>query len=124
MSDPFVRAIDHFNAEEYREALLAFEERWHTERSDFLRALIQLSNALNQLRLGLVSGPQRNLTSAYALLAAYLPHHEGMDVTEVRAYIAQLLAMIPENASQGDVVWSTVPRLSLSVGPQASRGEL
>ena len=124
MRDPFVRAIDHFNAEEYREALLAFEERWHTERSDFLRALIQLSNALNQLRLGLVSGPQRNLTSAYALLAAYLPQHEGMDVAEVRAYIAQLLELIPENAAQGDVVWATVPRLSLSVGTQASQGEL
>ncbi|MEM8533752.1 MAG: DUF309 domain-containing protein [Chloroflexota bacterium] len=124
MSDPFMRAIDHFNDEEYREALLAFEERWHTERSDFLRALIQLSNAMNQLRLGLVSGPQRNLTSAHALLATYLPQHEGMDIAAIRAYIAQLLELIPENAAQGDVVWSTVPRLCLSVGSQASRGEL
>ena len=118
-----MRAIDHFNAEEYREALLAFEERWHTERSDFLRALIQLSNAMNQLRLGLVSGPQRNLTSAHALLAAYLPRYEGMDIVAIQEYIAQLLAMLPENAAQGDVVWSTVPRLCLSVGSQASWGE-
>lgn len=124
MDDPFVRAIGYFNAEEYREALLAFEERWLTERSDFLRALIQLSNAMNQLRLGLVSGPQRNLTSVYALLEDYLPQHEGMDSAAVRSYIAQLLALIPENAAQGDLVWGTVPRLSLSVGSQASPGEL
>ncbi|NOK58627.1 MAG: hypothetical protein GFH27_549279n433 [Chloroflexi bacterium AL-W] len=119
-----VRAIDHFNAEDYRAALLAFEERWHTERSDFLRALIQLSNAMNQLRLGLVSGPQRNLTSAYALLEDYLPQHEGMDIAAVRDYIAQLLELIPENTAQGDVVWATVPRLCLSVGTQTSQGEL
>jgi hypothetical protein len=32
MNDPFTRAIAHFNAEEYRAALLAFEERWQAAR--------------------------------------------------------------------------------------------
>jgi len=59
MTDPFTRAVAHFNAEEYREALLAFEERWVVERGDFLRGLIQLCNAMNQLRLGLVTSPRR-----------------------------------------------------------------
>ena len=35
MNDSLARAITHFNAEEYRTALLAFEELWHAERSDF-----------------------------------------------------------------------------------------
>jgi hypothetical protein len=42
MNDSFARAIDHFNAEDYREALPAFEERWSAERTEFLRGLIQL----------------------------------------------------------------------------------
>ena len=39
----FAQAIAHFNAEEYRDALLAFEQCWFAERSDFLRGLIQLA---------------------------------------------------------------------------------
>jgi len=115
MNDPFARAIAHFNAEEYREALLAFEERWVVERGEFLRALIQLCNALNQLRLGLVTAPRRLLTSADALLAPYAPRHEGLDVDALRAYIASVRACIPDGleSGAGSVPWEQVPRLRL-----------
>ena len=115
MTDPYTRAIAHFNAEEYREALLAFEERWHAERGDFSRALIQLCNALNQLRLGLVTSPRRLLASAGALLAAYPPRHEGLDVDALRAYIAAVRACIPDGleTGAGHVAWEQVPRLKL-----------
>ncbi|HEU5097706.1 MAG TPA: DUF309 domain-containing protein [Roseiflexaceae bacterium] len=115
MNDPFIRAIDHFNAEEYREALLAFEQRWHAERSDFLRALIQLSNALNQLRLGLVTAPRRSLASAAVLLAGCPSPWNGLDVEVLRNYVAAVRARIPADleTGAGRVDWERVPRLQL-----------
>src|SRR6476660_564407 len=101
MNDSLTRAIAHFNAEEYRAALLAFEERWHAERSDMLRALIQLSNALNQLRLGLATAPRRSLASADALLAGCPPRCLGLDVGKLREYIASVRACIPPDLETG-----------------------
>jgi hypothetical protein len=116
--DPaFDRAVDHFNREEFRPALLAFEECWHAERTDFLRALIQLSNALNQLRLGLVTSPRVLLASADALLAPYEPTHQGIDVGALRDYIADVRAGIPNDlqTGQGSVPWDGVPRMELVI---------
>jgi len=117
MNDGLPRAIAHFNAEEYRAALLAFEERWHAERSDFLRALIQLSNALNQLRIGLVTAPRRSLTSADALLAGCPLRCEGLDVGALRDYIASVRACIPDRleTGAGRVDWADVPRMQLVI---------
>jgi predicted metal-dependent hydrolase len=115
MNDPFIRAVAHFNAEEYREALLAFEERWAIERGDFLRGLIQLCNALNQLRLGLITSPRQLLASADTLLAPYTPRHEGLDIDSLRASIAVVRALIPGDVEtgSGSVAWECVPRLRL-----------
>src|SRR4029079_3143580 len=114
MADPFTRAIAHFNAEDYRAALLAFEERWHAERNDFLRAMIQLCNALNQLRIGLVTAPRRSLASADALLAGCLAP-EALDVSALRAYIATVRACIPDGLETGAgcVDWADVPSIQL-----------
>ena len=115
MTDPFARAVGHFNAEEYREALLAFEECWAAERTEFLRGLIQLCNALNQLRLGLITSPRYLLARADALLAPYAPRHAGLDVNHLRAYIAAVRALIPDDVETGHgrVAWERVPRLRL-----------
>ncbi|HEY3228836.1 MAG TPA: DUF309 domain-containing protein [Roseiflexaceae bacterium] len=117
MTDPFTRAVAHFNAEEYREALLAFEERWVVERGDFLRGLIQLCNAMNQLRMGLVTSPRRLLASADALLAPYAPRHEGLDVAALRRAISSVRACIPDRleSGAGSVAWDSVPRPRLVV---------
>jgi hypothetical protein len=115
MNDCFSRALAHFNAEEYRAALLAFEECWHAERSDFLRALIQLSNALNQLRIGLVTAPRRSLASADALLAGCPPRCQGLEVSALRDYIASVRACIPNRleTGAGRVDWACVPKFQL-----------
>jgi hypothetical protein len=120
MTDPITRAIAHFDAEEYRDALLAFEERWHAERSDVLRACIQLANALNQLRLGLVTSPRRLLASAERLLAPYAEPYEGIDLVAVRRYIGAVRAAIPEGleTGAGSVPWDSVPRLRIGRMPQ------
>jgi hypothetical protein len=116
-TDRFARAIEHFNAEEYREALLAFEQLWVAERSEFLRGLIQLCNALNQLRLGLITSPRYLLSRADTLLAPYAPRHAGLDVDHLRAYIAGVRALIPGDLETGggSVAWERVPRLVLDV---------
>jgi len=117
MTDPFARAVAHFNAEEYREALLALEERWVVERGDFLRGLIQLCNAMNQLRLGLVTSPRRLLGSADALLAPYAPRYEGLDVTALRRATSSVRACIPDwlESEAGRIAWDSVPRPQLVV---------
>lgn len=115
MEEAFDRAIAHFNAEAYRDALLAFEQCWFADRSDFSRGLLQLCNALNQLRLGLITGPRRVLASAAERLAPYAPEHAGLDVAAICAYIACVRACIPEGleSGQGQVEWARVPRLYL-----------
>ena len=117
MNDPFTRAIRHFNAEDYRAALLVFEELWHVERSDFLRALIQLCNALNQLRLGMVTAPRRSLASADMLLAGCPLSCEGLDVGALRDYIAGVRGCIPDGleTGAGRVDWAEVPRVQLVI---------
>jgi Domain of unknown function (DUF309) len=117
MSDSLSRAIAHFNAEEYRAALLIFEERWQAERSDFLRALVQLCNALNQLRIGLVTAPRRSLASADALLAGCPSRCEGLEVDALRNYIASVRACIPDDleTGAGRVDWANVPRIQLVI---------
>lgn len=115
MNDPVTRALEAFNNRAYRDALLAFEERWFIERNDFWKALIRLSNALMQLELGLVTAPRVTLASAEELLAAYEPYYEGFDVTALRAYIASVRAVIPDQLETGigKVTWEEVPQISL-----------
>lgn len=112
-TSPNPKALAHFNAEEYREALLLFEQQWHAERSGVLRAMIQLCNALNQLRLGLVSGPRHNLASAAQLLAPLPDRYAGIPIAAIREYIAKLRALLPDGVEQ--VAWGTVPRLQIDV---------
>jgi hypothetical protein len=111
----FDQAIAHFNAEAYRDALLAFEQCWFADRSEFLRGLIQLCNALHQLRLGLVTGPRRTLDSAARLLAPYAPAHAGLDVAVLCDYVGRVRGSIPDEleSGQGHVEWASVPRLQL-----------
>ncbi len=120
MKQAFDDGIAHFNAESYRDALLAFEECWFEDRSDFLRGLIQLCNALNQLRLGLVTAPRRTLGSAARLLAPYAPAHGGLDVAALCADIAAVRACIPADieTGQGSLAWDDLPRLRLQRSPE------
>ena len=114
-ADPIERAVACFNNEEYREALLAFEERWFAERSDFWKAMIQLCNGLLQLQLGLVTGPRRTLESAHGLLAIYTPRYAGFDVEGLRAYIATVRVAIPADL-EGEIAagpWEGVPRMRI-----------
>lgn len=114
--DPrFAVAVQHWDAGAYRDALLAFETVWFEQRNDFLRGLIQLCNALLQLRIGRVSAPRRTLGTAYELLAPYAPTTAGLDVTALLAYIRDVQQVIPPDLHSDDGVslWGAVPVRSM-----------
>jgi hypothetical protein len=108
-------AIAQFNAGQYRAALLAFEQLWHAERSDLLRALILISNALHQLRLGLVTAPRRNLASAAALLNTIAPDAAELDLGTLAAQVEQVRQAIPAGleSGSGHLDWDSLPRPGL-----------
>jgi hypothetical protein len=109
------QAILHFNAGEFRLALLAFEQVWLVQRSDGLRAIIQLCNALHQLQSGLVTAPRHNLASAARLLATSQPDCAGIDARMLLEYVCSVQACIPAGleTGAGSVVWETVPSMRL-----------
>jgi hypothetical protein len=109
------QAIQHFNGGEFRLALLAFEQVWLMQRSDGLRAIIQLCNALHQLQRGLVTAPRHNLASAARLLDTNQPDCAGMDARVLLEYVRSVQACIPASleTGAGSVAWETVPSISI-----------
>ncbi len=98
------QAVVLFNQGYHRDALLAFEAQWHHERTDLLRALINLCNALHQLRLGLISAPRHNLAIAATLLAACpaaVAASADLDLARLQADVAALQALIPADVETG-----------------------
>ena len=100
-SDELQRAVRLFNAGEWREALLVFEALWLHARTDELKAYVQLSNAVLQLHLGLISSPRRLLVRATQLLTQS-PATIGMDVASLLRAIRQVQAIIPAEVESGE----------------------
>jgi Domain of unknown function (DUF309) len=109
------QAIAQFNQGAYREALVLFEQIWHQERTESLRALILLSNALNQLRLGLVTAPRRNLDTALRLLGENPPALAGIDLAQIQATVRSVRMAIPDQleTGSGSVAWETIPTVQI-----------
>jgi hypothetical protein len=109
--DTIDRAIAQFNAGSFRAALLAFEVQWHLDRTAALRSLILGCNALNQLQLGLVTAPRRNLDTALRLLAQVPPLCHGIDMRAWQASLVLVRACIPDHleTGTGTVAWEQVP---------------
>jgi hypothetical protein len=100
--------VEHFNRGEYRACVEPLEELWFVQRDDFHKALIRLVVGLNQIKLGLESGPRFLLTTASDLLLPYAPHHGGIDIVALRDFMAQQEALIgadqPEQRIQPFVI--------------------
>ena len=95
-SPPFLAFVEHFNRGEYRACVEPLEEIWFAERDDFHKALIRLSVGLNQIGLGLHSGPAFLLSTALELLAPYGARHRGVDLAALRHFIAAQHAALDE----------------------------
>lgn len=90
----YLAFVAHFNRGEYRACVEPLEELWFADRNDFYKALIRLVVGLNQIELGLESGPRFLLNTARELLQPYAPRHEGIDVAALDRFIAEQAAAI------------------------------
>ena len=112
-SDELLRAATLFNAGEWREALLGFEHVWLQVRTDELKAYVQLSNAVLQLHLGLISSPRRLLGRATQLLCEN-PATLGVDVVSLLRAIRQVQSVIPDEVESGEgTLLAPVPVIQL-----------
>jgi hypothetical protein len=112
-SDALQRAAHLFNTGEWRESLLVFEHVWLQVRTDELKAYVQLSNAVLQLHLGLISSPRRLLVRATQLLTEN-PATIGIDVVALLRAIRQVQAIIPAEVESGEgVLLAPVPPIQL-----------
>ena len=92
--DHFARFLKHFNARRYREALLAVEQCWYADRNQFYQGLVQLCCALNQMQLGLASGPEFLLARAKKRLIPFAARHHRLNVARIIAFIEQCESLV------------------------------
>ncbi len=114
----YLAFVEHFNRGEYRACVEPLEELWFAQRDDFHKALIRLVVGLNQLKLGLESGPRFLFATARELLKPYGAYHQGLDLHALTAFIAEQEARI------GSHTGSAVPRYVLKLNPPVAVGDL
>lgn len=102
-SPHYLQFVEHFNRGEYRPCVEPLEEIWFETRDDFHKGLIRLCVGLNQLRLGLDSGPRFLLQTARDLLQPYQPRHNGIDLRALDHFIVQQQARLdhPDREDHG-----------------------
>ena len=86
--------IELFNAGRYRECVEPLEVIWFAQRDDFHKALIRMCVGLNQIGLGLESGPRFLLGTARELLEPYGERHQGLDLRSLRKFLFEAEALL------------------------------
>ena len=107
----YLQFVDHFNRQAYRACVEPLEVLWFAQRDDFHKALIRLVVGLNQINLGLDSGPRFLLGTARTLLQPYHPTHNGLDLVALDGWIAA------HEAQLGAGKQHAVPPLVLRLDP-------
>ncbi|MDP9310072.1 MAG: DUF309 domain-containing protein [Chloroflexota bacterium] len=113
-SHHYLAFVEHFNRGEYRACVEPLEELWFAQRDDFHKALIRLVVGLNQLKLGLHSGPRFLFATARELLEPYGAYHQGLDLRTLNAFIAE------QEGKIGSQAGSAEPRFVLELNPPAA----
>ncbi|HEY0733645.1 MAG TPA: DUF309 domain-containing protein [Herpetosiphonaceae bacterium] len=97
--EPYLAFVAHFNRGEYRACVEPLEEIWFARRDDFHKGLIRLVVGLNQIKLGLDSGPRFLLATARELMQPYHPRYGGLDLVALDAWIAGQQARLDQPES-------------------------
>ncbi len=105
----FETFVVYANAGQYRDALLALEEVWKSDRDEFYAGILQLLVALNQLHSGLQ--PRRTLQRARERITPYAPTYKGLDVPHLLAVIDACNAILPEQ--EGLPLTGEIPQLRI-----------
>jgi predicted metal-dependent hydrolase len=95
-SEDYLAFVEHFNARRYRACVEPLEQIWFAQRDDFHKALIRVCVGLNQIELGLDSGPRFLLQTARELLASYGTRHNGLDLDHLRAFLVRAEAVLDD----------------------------
>lgn len=114
-SNHFLQFVDYFNRGDYRACVEPLEELWFVQRDDFHKGLIRLVVGLNQMKLGLESGPRFLLKTARELLAPYGPHHGGIDLAALDAFAARQEALV------GTAAAAELERFAIRLDPPAEQ---
>ena len=92
--EPFLQFVALFNERQYHACIAPLETIWFAQRDDFHKALIRMCVGLNQIGLGLDSGPRFLLRTAAELLVPYGTHHQGLDLDDLRAFLRRAEAVL------------------------------
>lgn len=101
--EPYLLFVEHFNRGEYRACVEPLEEIWFARRDDFHKGLIRLVVGLNQIKLGLDSGPRFLLATARELMQPYHPRYAGLDLIALDDWIAGQQARLDQPDSRAIV---------------------
>jgi len=116
-SAPYLKFVAHFNAREYRACVDPLEVIWFEQRDDFHKALIRVCVGLNQIGLGLDSGPRFLLRTARELLLPYGAWHQGLDLAEFATFLDQAEATLDANPPR------VVPPYTIVLGVEPAYNE-
>ena len=104
-----------FNSGRYHDAHEAFERLWMSTTgpdSDFYKGLIQASIAMHHKEDGNLDGARKLYSGHRRLLAAYLPHHRGLDVADLLDEMQRALRPVLRSEPADPAL--APPRMSLS----------
>lgn len=85
MEERYLKALEHFNAEEFIEAHDVLEGLWgevENPLKKFYQGIIQIAISLHHLRNGNLAGARNEYLLGASKLKDYAPSYEGMDVEQ------------------------------------------
>lgn len=92
----YMQFVACFNDRRYHDCIMPLEEIWLVERDDFHKALIRMCVGLNQIVLGLDSGPRFLLSTARDLLEPYGDCHNGLDLRALALFLRNAEAVLDQ----------------------------
>ncbi|WP_442595914.1 DUF309 domain-containing protein [Neobacillus sp. D3-1R] len=100
----------HFNEGDYYTCHDLLEEMWLTDRGNlFLKGLLQMSVSNYHYEYGNVKGARAMMEVAHNYLQHYRPHHWGLSLEPVMAFIEECLKIFPKDMDR--VPYEEVPFL-------------
>jgi len=111
----YLRFFELFNAGDFHAAHDALEEIWMTNRSEFLKGLIQVAVGYYHLENGNIHGARRLWETALRYLTPYPSPYMGLDVERVRAFLRAVPAALPSvrRLPLAEAAALPIPRLAL-----------
>ena len=115
----YLKGIEHFNACDFFDAHEVWEELWADYQGPsrkFYQGLIQVAVALHHFGNGNIRGAKKLYGSSTQYLRAFLPHHEGIDLTAFLAQFQQCFSEVlasEEQYPEIDIDPETIPEIVL-----------